>query len=133
MPDCGVVAATFWSLHDVCQCGDAMPLRKHALGSCQLAENRQFWQLPASAAYIVSVNFSESALKIGGALAVKEMEDSEKHDPSISIATPSSGCSADSNRHGLQEEGASTASTSATASGTAATCAKPACDPRVYR
>jgi hypothetical protein len=105
--------------------------RTHALGSCQLPENRQFRQLSASAAYVVSANCNESALKVGAALAVKEMEDSETHDPSISIATPSSGCSAD--RHGLQKEGASTASTSATESGTAATCAKSACDPRVYR
>jgi hypothetical protein len=109
-----------------------MPLRTHTLGRCQLAENRQVWQLSASAAYVVNVNFSESAFKIGGALAVKETEDSETHDPSISIATPSSWCRADSNRHWLQKEGASTASTSATESGTAASCAKPVCDSRIY-
>jgi hypothetical protein len=108
-----------------------MPLRTHALGSHQLPENCQFWQLSASAAYVVSANCNGSAIKVGAALAVKEMENSEKHD--ASIPTPSSGSRADRTRHGLQKEGASTASTTATESGTAATCPKPACDPRVYR
>jgi hypothetical protein len=109
-----------------------MPLRTHAQGSYQLPENFQFRQLSASAAYVVSANCNGSALKVGAALAVKEMENSEKHDASISIPTPASGSRADRTRHGLQKEGASTASTTATESGAAATCAKPACDPRVY-